>query len=100
MKRRILPTALFGAALLFGSAAARAGSDSEAPPPVNEATLPSAPGGASCDPAADAERARKREAALAELGKRLAEEQKHVGPDSGVLNRTGQNYGSTGIQEE
>ena len=97
--RRIIPTALFGAVLAFGPAAARAGSDSETPPPVNQATLPSTSGGASCDPAADAERARKRDAALADLGRRLSAEQK-PDPDYQVLNRSGQNYGSTGIQEE
>jgi hypothetical protein len=97
MNRRILSTALLGAALALGGAA-RA-TDSEMPPPVNEATLPSAPGGASCDPAADAERARKREAALAELGKRLSEESKKQDPDYQVLNRTGQNYGSS-VQQE
>ena len=98
--RRILPTALFAAALAFGASAVRAGSDSDTPPPVNEATLPSAPGGASCDPGADAARARKREAALAELGQRLSAEQKKTDPDYQVLNRTGQNYGSSSIQDE
>ena len=98
-RRRIVPTALFGAVLAFGPAAARAGSDSEAPPPVNQSTLPSAPGGASCNPSDDAERARQRNDALADLGRRLSAEQK-ADPDSQVLNRNGQNYGSSGIQEE
>ena len=66
---------------------------SENPPPVTPATLPSAPDGASAVPTTSAERNRKREAALAELGKRLSAEQK---PDADyqVLNRTGHNYGS------
>jgi hypothetical protein len=97
--RRIIPTALFGAVLAFGPTAVRAGSDSEAPPPVNESTLPTVAGGASCNPSADAERARKRDAALADLGRRLSAEQK-PDPNYQVLNRSGQNYGSNGIQEE
>jgi hypothetical protein len=96
--KRMLSTALIGVALALGSAAAHAGSDSDAPPPVNQSTLPSAPGGASCDPGAAAEQAKKRETALAELGRRLSEEQK-TDPDYQVLNRTGQNYGSS-VQEE
>ena len=97
--RRLFPTALFAAALALGPAAAHAGSDSEAPPPVNQSTLPSAPGGASCDAAADAKRERTRDEALAELGRRLSAEQK-ADPDFQVLNRSGQNYGSTGVQHE
>jgi len=101
MKRRIrdlLLAGLCGVAIASSSIAARAETPSESPPPVNEATLPSAPGGASCNPSDTAERNRQREAALADLGKRLSAEQK-ADPDYQVLNRTGHNYGSAEPQQ-
>jgi hypothetical protein len=97
--RSLFLPALCAAGIALGSFAARAGSDdTETPPPVNAATLPSTPGGASCNPAATAEQNRKRDAALADLGRRLSEEQK-PDPDYQVLNRTGANYGSGIVQE-
>jgi type IV secretory pathway VirJ component len=101
MKRRtrdLLRAGLCGVAIASGSIAARAETDSKNPPPVNAATLPSAPGGASCNAADTAERNRQREAALADLGKRLSAEQK-ADPDYQVLNRTGHNYGSAEPQQ-
>jgi hypothetical protein len=101
MKRRnrdLLLVGLCGVAIASGSIAARAETASENPPPVNEATLPSAPGGPTCDPAETAERKREREAALADLGRRLSAEQK-ADPDYQVLNRTGHNYGSAEPQQ-
>ena len=100
MKRRsreLFLAGLCGVAIAVGASAVRAETSSQNPPPVTPATLPSAPGGgASCsdDSAADA---RKREAALAELGKRLSAEPQPDG-DYQVLNRTGNNYGSGAIQ--
>ena len=99
MKRRsrvLFLAGLCGVAIASGAASVRAETPSQNPPPVAPATRPSAPGGASCsdDSAADA---RKREAALAELGKRLSAEPKPDG-DYQVLNRTGNNYGSGAIQ--
>jgi hypothetical protein len=99
MKRRsraLFLAGLCGVAIAAGASAVRAETPSQNPPPVTPATLPSAPGGASCsdDSAADA---RKRDAALAELGKRLSAEPKPDG-DYQVLNRTGNNYGSGAIQ--
>ena len=91
--RDLLLAGLCGVAIASGSIAARAETPTENPPPVNQATLPSAPGGPSCNPAETAERNREREAALADLGRRLSAEQQ-ADPDSQTLNRTGHNYGS------
>ena len=101
MKRRtrdLLLAGLCGVAIASGSIAARAETASENPPPVNAATLPSAPGGPTCNPAETAERNREREAALADLGKRLSDE-KQANPDYQVLNRTGHNYGSAETEQ-
>lgn len=95
MKRRtrdLLLAGLCGVAIASGSIAARAETPSENPPPGNEATLPSEPGGPSCNPAETTASKRQREAALADLGRRLSAEQK-ADPDYQVLNRTGHNYG-------
>jgi len=90
--RRLFLALVCSAVIASGSAAARAETPSENPPPVTPATLPAAPTSASCSDDRAAE-ARKREAALVELGKRLAAEPKPDG-DYQVLNRTGHNYGS------
>jgi type IV secretory pathway VirJ component len=90
--RRLFLALVCSAVIASGSAAARAETPTENPPPVTPSALPSAPNTASCSDDRAAE-ARKREAALVELGKRLSAEPTPDG-DYQVLNRTGQNYGS------
>jgi hypothetical protein len=91
--RRLFLSLVCSASIASTSIAARAETTPESPPPVTPATLPAAPDGASCSSDDSAARNRKRDAALAELGKRLSAEPKPDG-DYRVLNRSGQNYGS------
>ena len=90
--RRHFLSLVCSAVIASTSIVARAETPPENPPPVTPATLPAAPSGASCSDDSAA-RERKRDAALAELGKRLSAEPKPDG-DYQVLNRSGHNYGS------
>ena len=90
--RRFFLSLVCGVSIASISIAARAEKAPENPPPVTPATLPAAPGGASCSDDSAA-RNRKRDAALAELGRRLSAEPQPDG-DYRVLNRSGHNYGS------
>jgi hypothetical protein len=90
--RRLFLSLVCSAVIASTSIAARAETPPENPPPITPATLPAAPNGASCSDDSAA-RARKRDAALAKLGKQLSAEPKPDG-DYQILNRTGHNYGS------
>jgi len=93
--KRVFLSMLCGAAIaaVGGPVRAEAPSDTT-PPPVTSSALPTTSHEASTCPNDDsAERDRKREAALVQLGKRLSEEPQPTG-DYQVLNRSGYNYGS------
>jgi hypothetical protein len=90
--RRFFLSLVCSAVIASTSSAARAEATPENPPPVTPATLPAAPNAASCSDDSAA-RDRKRDAALADLGKRLSAQPQPDG-DYQVLNRTGHNYGS------
>lgn len=92
MKRVFLPI-LFGAAIAIGAGPVRSDTPSNTAPQPLGAALETASHPVSCSNDAAA-RNRKRDAALADLGKRLTE-QPPPSDDYKVLNRTGQNYGSS-----
>jgi len=93
---RVLLSILCGAAIAMSAGPVRSETPSETvPPPVTSSALPTTSHGATCNDDTAA-RDRKREAALAELGKRLSAEAPPSG-DYQVLNRSGHNYGSRSV---
>ena len=96
--KRVFLSMLCGAAIAAVATPVRAESPSETtPPPVTSSALPTTSHDATCTDDT-AERDRKREKALADLGKRLSEEPAPKG-DYQVLNRTGHNYGSRSAEQ-
>jgi hypothetical protein len=92
MKRAFL-SILCGAVIAISASPVRSETPSETqPPPVTSSALPTTYHDATCSDDTAA-RDRKREAALAELGKRLSEEPAPSG-DYQSLNRSGHNYGA------
>ena len=91
-----LAAVLLGIAIAAAPVAALAAEDAESQPSVNVSDLPTAVNdeGASCKDDDSAERAAKRDAALAKLGERLTEEAAQMKDGDRVLNRSGANYGS------
>ena len=93
--KRVFLLIVCGAAIAIGAPARSETPSETAPPPVSSSALPTTSHGPTCNDDT-AERDRKREAALVELGKRLSE----LPPPSGdyqVLNRSGHNYGARSV---
>ncbi len=94
MKRALL-FILCGAVITIGAPVRSESPSVTQPPPVTASALPTTSHGATCSDDT-AQRDRKREAALVELGKRLSEEPA-PGGDYQVLNRSGHNYGASSV---
>jgi hypothetical protein len=92
---RVFLSILGAVAIAMGAGPAHSETPSETPPPVTRSALPTTSHDATCSDDTAA-RDRKREAALAELSKRLSEEPPPSG-DFQVLNRSGHNYGSRSV---
>lgn len=96
--KRVFLSILCGTVIALSAGPVRSANPSETqPPPVTPSALPTAYHDATCSNDT-AERDRKRDAALAELGRRLSEEPPPSG-DYQILNRSGHNYGARSLGE-